>query len=278
MNHRLEERIRNALCVEECEEECEEKCKEKCEKKCEEKCKEECKEMEMGMRRLLPTLNGQLIINKRKRRIGFLELFFSQIRFIGVRIWSVELLIVLFSILVFRSFYQDFQYFTPRRIAFCLSCMTIIATMFALPFLYRSKRYLMMEIESAAYFSIRKILFFRFLLFFGGEAVLVTGAWAAAYVGQFVQGNMFVYVFVPLFLACDGVLFFLQNTPPDRFCRRYACYGGMLLFLLFIGYHRFPRMYEIASPYPALWVIALLLCYFVFECCRLARQSEEALY
>lgn len=254
MNYRLQKKIRNALY------------------------EKELDDMGAQMGQTLSAVRGQFQKNSKKRRIGFWELLFSQIRFIGVRIWGIEILIVLFLTLFLSSFFKDFYFFTPKKMAFCLSCVTVIASMFALPFLYRSKRFVMMEIESATYFSVKRILLSRFLLFFGGEAVIMAGICTVAYVQQFVHDIMFIYMFLPFFLVCDGVLFFLQNTSPDKFCIHYACYGGALLLLFLTAYYTIPRIFDEMLPYPVLGVIVVLMCYFIYECVKLVKQPEEILY
>ena len=216
--------------------------------------------------------------NSKKKRIGFGELLLHQIRFIGIRIWVIEVIIVFFLILILRSFFMDPYFFTPRKIAFALSCGIVTASMLLLPFLYRSDRFQMMEIESAAYFSIKRILITRFFLFFGGEIVIAAAVCTIAYVRQFTDKGMLAYVLLPLLLTGDGILFFLRNTSPEKLCRDYICYAGVLLTLLFVGYYAVPWIFD-GRLWPMwIWVGAILLGYFIRQCNRLMKCSEEALY
>lgn len=216
--------------------------------------------------------------NRKKKRIGFGELLLHQICFIGIRIWVIEVITIFFLVLILRSLFMDPYFFTPRKIAFALSCGVVTASILLLPFLYRSARFQMMEIESAAYFSIKRILIARFFLFFGGEIVIAAAVCTIAYVQQFIDKDMLVYVLLPLFLTGDGILFFLRNTSPEKLCRNYICYAGVLLTLLFVGYYAVPWIFD--GKLWSMWIGsgAILLGYFVRQCNRLIKCSEEALY
>lgn len=216
--------------------------------------------------------------SSRKEKIGFGELMLYQIRMIGVRIWGIEIITMLCLALVLRGFLQDLLFFTPRKIALLLSCAVVMASMFLLPFLYRSARFKMMEIESAAYFSIRRILISRFFLFFGGEIVIAAAVCTMAYTGQFMKMSMLIYVLLPLLLTGDGLLFFLRNTVPEKLCRNYTCYAGALVLLLFIGYYAVPWMFDGKLTFLSVWSLVILLGYFICQCERIMKYSEETLY
>ena len=230
------------------------------------------------MKQMLFLAKMQFRKNSKKKRIGFGELLLHQIRFIGIRIWVIEVITVFFLVLILRTLFMDLYFFTPRKIAFALSCGVVTASMLLLPFLYRSARFQMMEIESAAYFSIKRILITRFFLFFGGEIVIAAAVCTIAYVRQFTDKGMLVYVLLPLLLTGDGILFFLRNASPEKLCRNYFCYAGVVLTLLFVGYYAVPWIFD--GKLWSMWIGsgAILLGYFVRQCNRLMKCSEETLY
>ena len=230
------------------------------------------------MEQMLFLATVQFRKNGKKKRIGFGELLLHQIRFVGIRIWVIEVITVFFLVLILRSFFMEPYFFTPRKIAFALSCGVVTASMLLLPFLYRSARFQMMEIESAAYFSIKRILITRFFLFFGGEIVIAAAVCTIAYVQQFIDKGMLVYVLLPLLLTGNGILFFLRNTSLEKLCRDYICYAGVLLTLLFVSYYAVPWIFD--GKLWSMWIGsgAILLGYFIRQCNRLMKCSEEALY
>lgn len=230
------------------------------------------------MEQMLFLAKMQFRKNSKKKRIGFGELLLHQIRFTGIRIWAIEVITVFSLVVILRSFFMDPYLFTPRKFAFALCCGSVMASMLLLPFFYRSTRFQMMEIESAAYFSIKRILITRFFLFFGGEIVIAAAVCTVAYARQFTDKGMLVYMLLPLLLTGDGILFFLRNTSPEKLCRDYICYAGGLLTLLFAGYYTVPWIFD--GKLWSMWVGggAILLGYFICQCNRLMKCSEETLY
>ena len=230
------------------------------------------------MEQMLFLAKMQFRKNSKKKKIRFAELLLHQIRFIGIRIWAIEVITVFFLVLILRSLFMDPYLFTPRKFAFALSCGVVTASMLLLPFLYRSAHFQMMEIESAAYFSIKRILITRFFLYFGGEIVIAAAVCTIAYVRQFTDKGMLAYVLLPLLLTGDGILFFLRNTSPEKMCRGYICYAGVLLTLLFVSYYAVPWIFD--GKLWSMWIGsgAILLGYFIRQCNRLMKCSEEALY
>lgn len=230
------------------------------------------------MEQMLFLAKMQFRKNSKKKRIRFGELLLHQIRFIGIRIWAIEVITVFLLVLILQSLFMDPYFFTPRKIAFVLSCGVVTASMLLLPFFYCSARFQMMEIEGAAYFSIKRILIIRFFLFFGGEIVIAAAVCTIAYVQQFIDKGMLVYVLLPLLLTGDGILFFLRNTSPEKLCRDYICYTGVLFLLLFVGYYAVPWIFD--GRLWSMWigVGVILLSYFILQCNRLIKCSEETLY
>lgn len=230
------------------------------------------------MDKMLFLAKVQLRKRNRSRRMGFGRLLFSQIRFIGVRIWGLEIVTVFLFGFVLRGLFMDPYFFTPRKIAFILSCATVGASMLLLPFIYRSSRYGMIEIEGTAYFSIRRILVCRFLLFFGGEIVMVVIVCIVGYGRQFANGSMLVYVLLPLLLTGDGTLFFLKNASPEKLHLLYLSYAGVLLAVLSVSYYAAPWLF--GGRFLALPVCTgvVLSGYFIYQCSRMVKCPEETLF
>lgn len=214
----------------------------------------------------------------RGKKIGFWELLVKQVYFIGWRIWGMEAAAVFLISLVLRSLFREPCFFTPRKIAFCLSCGTVAASMLLLPVLYRSVHFKMMEVESAAYFSFRRLMASRFLLFFGGEMAGVGVIGAIAYGRQVVNGSILIYALAPMLLAGEGILFLLKRSSPDKWCIHYACYEGALLLLLCAGYGAAPQIFD--GKYAGISMAAgvVLLGCFIWQCVELVKQPRETIY
>lgn len=234
-------------------------------------------DLEGQMKRMVVLADVQLGQGRRKR-IGFWELLARQVYFIGWRIWGMEAAAAFLGSLVLRSLFMEPYFFTPRKIAFCLSCGTVTASMLLLPVLYRSIHFRMMEVESAAYFSFTRLLVSRFLIFFAGEMAGMGVISAMAYRRQVLSGSMLAYVLVPMLLTGEGILILLKSSSPDKLCAHYACYGGALLLLLCAGYGAVPQIFD--GKYGGTLTAAgmILLGCFIRQCIGLVKQPEETLY
>lgn len=229
------------------------------------------------MERMVKLADVQLGQSKRKR-IGFWELLMRQVNAVGWRIWGMEAAAAFFGSFVLGCLLKDPYFFTPRKIAFYLSCGTVTASMLLLPVLYRSIRFRMIEVESAAYFSYKRLLVSRFLLFFAGEVAGMGVMGVIAYGRQLMSGSMLIYVLVPMLLTGEGILIFLKRSSPDKLCVHYACYDGALLLLLCVVYRAVPQIYD--GKYGSILMAAgmILLGCSIRQCMGLVKQPEEALY
>ena len=213
-----------------------------------------------------------------KKRMGFGELLLSQIRFAGLRIWGGEIITAILLGLILQGFLMEPYFLTARKAALFLSCAMIGASLLLLPFIYRSSRFQMTEIEGAAYFSIRRILICRFLLFFGGEVVIAAAVGIIGYAVQFENGSMLIYVLLPLLITGDGILFCLKNVPLEKICFHYLGYAGVLLLLLIICYYAAPWMFDGGFLALPLGAGAGLMGYFIQQCNSLVKRPEETLF
>lgn len=229
------------------------------------------------MERLTFLVNVQSGRN-RGNKIGFWELLARQVPLIGWRIWGMEAAALFLISLVLRSLFRDPCFFTPRKIAFCLSCGTVAASMLLLPVFYRSMHFKMMEVESAAYFSFRRLMASRFLLFFGGEMAGMGVIGAIAYGRQVVNGSMLIYALAPMLLAGEGILFLLKRSSPDKWCTHYACYEGALLLFLCAGYGAAPQIFDGKYTGISMAVGVVLLGCFIWQCVELVKHPKETIY
>ena len=103
-----------------------------------------------------------------RRRNHFRDLLLVQAKISGLKMWLFEMLIAAICICIQETF-RDPYFMTFRKQLFLLTCLVVSVPLLMLPFLYRSIRYQMFEVECASVFSIRTVLFSKFLVFFGGE-------------------------------------------------------------------------------------------------------------
>ena len=149
-----------------------------------------------------------------RRRNHFRDLLLVQAKISGLKMWLFEMLIAAICICIQETF-RDPYFMTFRKQLFLLTCLVVSVPLLMLPFLYRSIRYQMFEVECASVFSIRTVLFSKFLVFFGGE-VGMTAALTGflRWKGNFSWTEIAVCVLIPVLLVNDGVLVLLKRAKP----------------------------------------------------------------
>lgn len=80
----------------------------------------------------------------------FRDLLLCQLKFCGIKMWTFELLIAIITSLILRNLLADPYFMTTRKLVFFVVCFAIAVPMMLLPFLYRSIRYQMFEMESVS--------------------------------------------------------------------------------------------------------------------------------
>lgn len=194
----------------------------------------------------------------RRRRIGFPQFLSMQIRFIGWKVWAVQgtsLLVIcgLLSRLFGRGFWRE-----PQSVAAVLFCLSVLVFMTAPPFLYRSVRYRMQEVEAAARFSSVRLLMARLIIIGTGDAVLLGGiVLTTAANSGLPGGSAVICVGFPFLMASSAGLYLLGHARPRRFLA--GSTGLCVLLLLTLS-----QAARIGAPTPSLgWagVCALLAAF-----------------
>lgn len=198
-------------------------------------------------------------LRNKRVRISYARFWWMQIKFIGWKIWGMQFAF-LFVINGIVSHYcnrsENLRYMTRL-----LSCMSILIFMTALPFLYRSVRYRMQEVEAASRFSAVKLLAARLAVVGIGNAVLLGGMLAVTVIRTSLQaGSVVLYLYFPFLLAGGGCLFMLGHLSPEKFL---AGSVGLCAVLL-LGAAAVPKHFEIIfrQSFSAGWLavcVALLI-------------------
>lgn len=157
-------------------------------------------------------------LKQKRARISFISFLFMQIRFIGFKIWSVQVIFLLFVSGMFNRLYGVDSSETPLSTARLLFCLSILVLMTALPFLYRSVRYRMQEIEAAARFSCVKLLMAKLAMVGIGDLFILSGIFCITIWKTSLQADSaLLYLCFPFLLAGSGCLFILGHFTPKQF-------------------------------------------------------------
>lgn len=196
-----------------------------------EEIKEDCTEK---IARIIALSEHELTAKKESKRMGFGQIFICQIRFIGFRIWLCQL--IPFSV----GFYllhglADSDFITPTRLAKLISLLSVAVAAMVLPFLYRSVRYSMMETESAAWLSGRRLMLIRVLILLAGDTAFLAAviAWIALRTSMGMRAAI-AYVSFPFLLAASILLHLVEKSRLPSLLPRYAllCAGMAVMIPL----------------------------------------------
>ncbi|MCI7807886.1 hypothetical protein MR626_01130 [bacterium] len=199
----------------------------------------------------------------RRQRISFLQFLSMQIRFIGWKVWAVQgasLLAVcwLLSHLFGQGYWKD-----PQSVAGLLVCLSLLTFMTAPPFLYRSVRYRMQEVEAAAGFSSARLLMARLIIIGIGDGALLSGIVLTAAAKTALQpGSAVVSVALPFLLASSGCLYLLGHVCPRQFLGGSMGLCGFLLVGLSLAHRHFHLFFRLSPGW--IGVCALLIAF----CCH----------
>lgn len=209
-------------------------------------------------------LSGKEVCRRQKRkRISFVYFLFMQIRFIGWKIWGIQSLSLLVISKMLFHLYGDLR---PQYIIKLLFCLSVLVFMTALPFIYRSVRWQMQEIEAAARFSSVKLLMAKLLVIGMGDIWILSVIFFTVLVKTPVRAESAIfYLCFPFLLTGSGCLFMLGHLSPRQFLvgSTALCSGLILTFVFVPG--RFEPVFQ--QSFSAGWIIicALLLAFCVHQ-------------
>ena len=209
-----------------------------------------------------------------RRRITFAQFLAAQITFIGWKIWTMQgLFLSAIHIFLFRLCRED----APRHIVSLLFCLSVLVLMTTLPFLYRSVRYQMQEVESAARFSLVKLLTAKLAMIGIGDLFMLGGIFLVTlWKTSLSAESIVVSLCFPFLLACCGCLFMLEHLDAKSF---YAGSAGLCSFLILLDlallrYCESMLRYALSGKWLLVCVPLLALC--IFQCRHLIYRSSYA--
>lgn len=204
--------------------------------------------------------------HSRRQRLSFPQLLSMQIRFIGWKVWAVQgasLLAVcwLLSHLFGQGYWKD-----PQSVAGLLVCLSLLAFMTAPPFLYRSIRYRMQEVEAAARFSSVRLLMARLIIIGIGDATLLSGILLTAAAKTNLQaGNAALSVGFPFLLASSGCLYLLGHVCPRQFLAGSMGLCGFLLVGLSLAHRHFHLFFRLSPGWIGICTLLIVFCCHQFH-------------
>lgn len=215
---------------------------------------------------------------KPKKRIGFGELLLSQLRHIGWRMWMVELILAFVPAFLIIQ-YVEWHVITPVKAVFFFSCLVVGISMFWVVFIYRSSYYHMMEIEAAAFFSLKVLLLSRIIILFAGELAAIAGISAVTSAHTALSfGSGMVYMLFAFGACGSGMLVLIRRAGMDRLCRYFLAYGMLLLAVLLLLFKFLPQFFDGTRQTWIAFGSFVLLGYCIYQGVLLLKRQGENVY
>lgn len=166
---------------------------------------------ENGLSRTIALAREEERRQRRRERISFARFIWMQGKYVGWKIWAAQAGCLLIVTALLLSMFGT-QFFRIPVYAVRYAC-TVSGSVFlcSVPFLSRSVRYNMHELETASYMSARRLLAAKLLWIGTGDAVVLTGL--LLFMTMYAPlGNMFLLLclLLPFLLTAAAGLFFLQ--------------------------------------------------------------------
>lgn len=207
-----------------------------------------------------------------RKRITFTRFFMAQIKHIGLKIWTAQLLLLSAAHILLSNLYREEK---PHRINTLLFCLPVFVLMTALPFIYRSVRYQMQEVESASRFSSVKLLAAKLAMIGAGDLLMLGGIFfAALWQTSLPAAGIFVSLCLPFLLACSGCLFMLGHLNARHFFAGSVGLCSFLILLSAILFRQYGALLQYAPPGRWIMLCALLFAVCIRECRYILYRSS----
>lgn len=200
---------------------------------------------------------------KNRQRITFMQFLRMQVRFVGWKVWTIQGAALIMICWMMVRLYGQGYWTNPQSVASMLGSLSVLVFMTIPPFLYRSNRYGMQEVEAATRFSSARLLLARFIIVGAGDAALLSGILLTVALGFALRADAaLVSVMLPFLLAASGSLYLLAHTAPQTCLWGSMGLCGALLLGIFVG----NRHLQFRGNFSFAWiclcaVLAAFCCY-----------------
>lgn len=193
----------------------------------------------------------------RKRSLNFWGMLLRQIWYTGWMVWLWQALLFLGIMAVYHAFFRTVEggvdLFFYRRFQNFLCAAGILSAWSSVPFLFRSYRWKMAEVEAAARFSVMQLRAAQLLLIGGGAVLMVAGVAGTALL-QTAAGTEEVgaYLIFPFLLLGSCILHFLRRGR-TAFLLRDSSAAGAVLLAISLGWSRISQETGYKPGSPVVW-------------------------
>lgn len=153
-----------------------------------------------------------------RNRLSFWQFLKTQIRFIGWKIWIIQMILQGIIYVFMKKFFGKYYLEHPEDLPKIVMVWAIVVLMTAIPFLYKSYRHRMQEIEAVTYVSSARLMIARLFIVGIGDVILLGSIYAIVVANVVIPKIMlFLCLNIPFLVACNGCLFMVRYLKPKAF-------------------------------------------------------------
>lgn len=186
---------------------------------------------ETHLQRVLKNTNREFLRMQGGCRISFWEFFIRQVKYLSYSIWLVQGFALLILVGILGYSYGELSLDNGWQIAILLCGCAILIMMTSVPFVERSLRYNMNEIEAATRFSTSRLLLAKLLMIGIGDGIMIAGLLLITILYTSISIiNAVLYLLIPFLLMSSVVLYLIGHVPMKRFKLLCITLGGSILY------------------------------------------------
>ncbi len=199
----------------------------------------------------------------RKRSLSFWGLLLRQVRYTGWMVWLWQALLFLGIMAVYHALFRTEEgtvdLFLYNRFQNFLCAAGILSAWSSVPFLFRSYRWKMAEVEAAARFSMMHLRAAQLLLIGGGAVLMVAGVAGAALLQTAAETEeVGAYLIFPFLLLGSCILHFLRRGR-TAFLLRDSSAAGAVLLAVSLGWSRISQEAGYEPGSPVVWSLCAVM-------------------
>ncbi len=168
-------------------------------------------EIDAGLEHTILRASAQAASRRKRSRIPFRHFLCKQVYYIGWKLWAVQgLFLLLFDRMLIQLYGERF-WDSPSSVARLLFCLSTLVAMMAIPLLYRSRKYRMLVVESASYYSSVKLLAAKLAGIGAGDILLLAGMVLTALLRTSLQAGPLAFCLLLPFLVMSAAYLYMMG-------------------------------------------------------------------
>lgn len=214
-----------------------------------------------------------------RRRTGFGSFLVWYMKHKGVRIWLMQAVMLLCLGVLLLGIYDIPYMCTQRRISMLLCGLAVFLFMTAIPVVYRSVRYKMLEIEAAARFSTVRLILAEILTNMIGDVVMIgTIIGITVFKVSYSTSSAVLYLVIPFLVMCCIGIVFLRHVDMEKIPAYCSIQCVCAVMGIVLSGRVYPSCYEQAFSAVGAGICVGLLLLCGYQLRALMEHSAEALF